>query len=65
MDFCASAMTFLYIDPGSGALLVQLALSAFFGMLFYAKRMMTWFRTKFARLVPGMTEPVDPSGDES
>ena len=36
---CASA----YTDPGSGALLWQMIVAGFVGMMFYARRILKWF----------------------
>ena len=33
-----------YTDPGSGALLWQMLVAAFMGSLFYARRVVAWFR---------------------
>ena len=33
-----------YTDPGSGTLIWQMLLAASFGILFYLRRMMRWFR---------------------
>ncbi len=41
-----------YIDPGSGAMLWQLAAAALFGALFQIKRVTGWFRR---HLIPGTT----------
>jgi hypothetical protein len=34
-----------YVDPGSGALIWQLMGGAFIGLLFYARRIVSWFRS--------------------
>jgi len=39
-DACA------YTDPGSGALLWQAMLAAFFGSLFYVRRFINWFNSR-------------------
>jgi hypothetical protein len=33
-----------YTDPGSGTLLLQMAFAAFFGLMFYARRISAWMR---------------------
>jgi len=33
-----------YTDPGSGSLILQMLLAASFGLLFYARRFVTWLR---------------------
>lgn len=35
-----------YADPGSGALLFQILAAAFVGALFYARKIIRWFRPK-------------------
>lgn len=49
-----------YGDPGSGALLWQMALAAMFGGMFYIRRILNWFRRGTAQKKP--EEKV--SGDE-
>ena len=39
-DACA------YTDPGSGALLWQMMLAAFFGSMFYVRRFINWFNSR-------------------
>ena len=34
-----------YTDPGSGALIWQIAVAAFVGGIFYLRRLLSWFRT--------------------
>lgn len=36
-----------YTDPGSGALLIQILFAAFFGMMFYIRRIIRFFKKKF------------------
>ena len=36
---------YAYIDPGSGTLLWQFALAAFFGSLFFVRRAVLWLKT--------------------
>jgi hypothetical protein len=38
-----------YVDPGSGAMLWQLAAAAVVGCLFRIKRIACWFRARFAK----------------
>jgi hypothetical protein len=33
-----------YADPGSGTLLLQMAFAAFFGLMFYLRRIVAWIR---------------------
>jgi hypothetical protein len=35
-----------YTDPGSGALIWQMVVAGFAGLLFYARRISTWFKKK-------------------
>ena len=35
-----------YTDPGSGALMWQALVAGFMGAAFYARKVVTWFRTK-------------------
>ncbi len=35
-----------YIDPGSGALILQLLLAAFFGAIFFVRRIKLWIRAR-------------------
>lgn len=44
-----SAEAHAYGDPGSGALLWQLLLAAFFGGMFYIRRIVSWVRDKLGR----------------
>lgn len=46
-----------YIDPGSGALLWQAVLSAFFGALFLARRTIFGFLTRFRRAPQAEDKP--------
>jgi hypothetical protein len=38
-----------YTDPGSGTLLLQMAFAAFFGLMFYLRRIVTWMRRLLGR----------------
>lgn len=38
-----------YTDPGSGALLWQIAVAGFVGLMFYVRRFLNWFRSKIRR----------------
>lgn len=40
-----------YIDPGSGALVWQILLAAFFGLCFYAKKTRNWIIDCIKRIV--------------
>ena len=44
-----TAQAHAYGDPGSGALLWQLLLAAFFGGMFYIRRIVSWVRDKLGR----------------
>ena len=44
-----SAEAHAYGDPGSGALLWQLLLAAFFGGMFYIRRIVSWVRDKLGK----------------
>jgi hypothetical protein len=44
-------LTVAYIDPGSGALLLQIVVSFFVGLLFYLRSVRRFFVGLFARLV--------------
>lgn len=35
-----------YADPGSGTLLLQMAFAAFFGLMFYVRRIVAWIRRR-------------------
>jgi hypothetical protein len=35
-----------YTDPGSGALIWQMLVAGFVGLMFYGRRFLTWFRKK-------------------
>jgi hypothetical protein len=39
----------MYADPGSGALIWQLLVAGFIGSMFYLRRAIKWFQTKFKR----------------
>ena len=41
---------YAYIDPGSGTLLWQFALAAFFGSLFFVRRATLWVKTMLKSL---------------
>lgn len=45
-----SEVSAAYIDPGIGAMLVQILVAAFFGLLFYAKRVRQAIARFFIRL---------------
>jgi hypothetical protein len=57
----APAPAFAYIDPGSGALVWQIALSAFFGALFIVRRAIG---QALRALRPNRQRPRDPSAPE-
>ena len=40
----AQRPAYAYTDPGSGALILQLILAASFGVMFYLRRIISWFR---------------------
>jgi hypothetical protein len=42
----ASTDAHAYTDPGSGTLLLQMAFAAFFGLMFYARRIVSWVRRR-------------------
>jgi hypothetical protein len=44
----------MYTDPGSGALLWQLVVSAFLGLAFYVSRLGNWIGRIFQRPGPAM-----------
>ena len=58
--FLVTGRAHAYGDPGSGALLWQMALAAMFGGMFYIRRILNWFRRGTAQKKP--EEKV--SGDE-
>ena len=41
---------YAYIDPGSGTLLWQFAMAAFFGSLFFVRRASLWLKTTWQSL---------------
>lgn len=52
-----------YIDPGSGALLWQAVLSAFFGALFFGRRFVQFVRSKLPRAQVTEADPTThPAG---
>jgi hypothetical protein len=40
----AQTRAYAYADPGSGTLIWQMILAASFGVMFYARRIIGWFR---------------------
>jgi hypothetical protein len=60
----ASDLSPQYIDPGSGALLVQLAVSFFVGLLFYLRSVRRFFAGLYARLVKRTPRPEAESTDQ-
>jgi hypothetical protein len=40
----AETRVYAYTDPGSGALIWQILVAACFGVMFYVRRIMNWFR---------------------
>ena len=40
----AQTPVYAYTDPGSGTLIWQMLLAASFGVMFYLRRIMSWFR---------------------
>ena len=40
----AQTRAYAYADPGSGTLIWQMLLAASFGVMFYARRIIGWFR---------------------
>jgi hypothetical protein len=66
----APKMANAYVDPGSGAMLWQLAAATVIGCLFYLKRILVWIRGHFVSVSsqglapkhgPGVTFATDPS----
>ena len=55
---------FAYIDPGSGSLLLQIVMSAFFGALFLARNFIAKGAATVRRLFGGRTEPPTAPPDE-
>lgn len=51
---------FAYIDPGSGSLLLQIVMSAFFGALFLARNFLAKATGGFRRLFSGGKEEPPP-----
>jgi len=41
----AQTRVYAYADPGSGTLIWQMILAASFGVMFYARRIIAWFRS--------------------
>lgn len=41
----AQTRAYAYADPGSGTLIWQMILAASFGVMFYARRIIGWFRS--------------------
>ncbi len=50
-----TANTYAYIDPGSGALIWQLLLAAFFGSVFFIRQVRSHIRALFIRMWSIMT----------
>ena len=44
MLIVAQPPVYAYVDPGSGALLWQILLAAVFGLMFYVRKIIAWFR---------------------
>ncbi len=42
----AETRVYAYTDPGSGTLILQILLAAFFGLMFYIRRIIAWVRSK-------------------
>ncbi len=55
---------FAYIDPGSGSLLLQIVMSAFFGALFLARNFLAKAAAGFRRLFSGRKEEPPPPPEE-
>jgi hypothetical protein len=45
----AQTPVYAYTDPGSGTLILQMLLAASFGIMFYLRRIVRWFRGLRAR----------------
>ena len=41
----AQTPVFAYTDPGSGTLILQMLVAAAFGVMFYLRRIINWFRS--------------------
>jgi hypothetical protein len=55
-----------YADPGSGTMLVQMAFAAFFGLMFYARRIFSWVRKLVGREPgPAVTAAASKTGEPS
>jgi hypothetical protein len=50
-------MAHAYVDPGSGAMIWQLAVAGILGMFFYVRRITGWVRGKFGA-TPKQKDPV-------
>jgi uncharacterized membrane protein YbhN (UPF0104 family) len=53
----AQTQVHAYTDPGSGTLIWQMLLAASFGVMFYMRRLISWFRGLKAG-----KEPTSPKG---
>lgn len=47
--WATKALAFFYTDPGSGLLIWQLLLAAFFGAAFYLRKVFFWRNNKLAK----------------
>lgn len=56
---------FLYADPGSGALILQLLAAAFFGLLFYVRFFVRRTRNLFSKKQPGEDNSDNTSTSEA
>jgi hypothetical protein len=55
----AQTRAYAYADPGSGTLIWQMVLAASFGVMFYARRIIRWFRG----LKPGQEKGKTPGAE--
>jgi drug/metabolite transporter (DMT)-like permease len=51
ITFLLPANAHAYIDPGSGALVMQMLLAAFFGLCFYLGKTRNWIITLIKRII--------------
>jgi hypothetical protein len=64
MLFGFTSTVFLYTDPGTGTLILQLLIAAFFGVLFYIRFFVKRIGGFFSRRKAGEETPVDAPAPE-
>ena len=53
---------YAYVDPGTGSMLIQMAIAGIAGALFFFRQLRMQFSSWFRRTVLGQAEPRDQTG---